>query len=147
MQAIFYLTLIFFVEHIPKGSYTLVRHWSRKFPYIHLQLLDVPNRSGILIHAGNTPKDTSGCILLAKNFAEKQLKSVKCSLSERQAANEELKKKLNQLKNSLSLQETELKESQNSLKIVKESYQKQRKRNKILTVLEIISISILILKR
>lgn len=58
------------ISCIPKGSYTLVRHWSRKFPYIHLQLLDVPNRSGILIHAGNTPKDTSGCILLAKNFAE-----------------------------------------------------------------------------
>lgn len=58
------------ISCIPRGSYTMVRHWSRKFPYIHLQLLDVPNRSGILIHAGNTPENTSGCILLAKSFTE-----------------------------------------------------------------------------
>lgn len=34
----------------------------------HLQ--DVPNRGGILIHAGNLPKHTKGCILLGKKKSE-----------------------------------------------------------------------------
>lgn len=56
------------ISSVPLGSYQCVRHWSRKFPYQHLQLLDVPNRSGILIHAGNTVKDTTGCILIGKGL-------------------------------------------------------------------------------
>lgn len=32
------------------------------------EIRDVPNRSGILIHAGNSVKDTSGCILLGSNL-------------------------------------------------------------------------------
>ncbi len=56
------------ISCIPLGAYECVRHWSRKFPYQHLQLLGVPARSGILIHAGNTVKDTTGCILIAKGL-------------------------------------------------------------------------------
>ncbi len=37
-------------------------------------LQDVPNRSSIMIHIGNTLSDTSGCILLGKSFnARKEL--------------------------------------------------------------------------
>ena len=33
-------------------------------------LLNVPNRSGILFHPGNTAKDTEGCILLGQAFGD-----------------------------------------------------------------------------
>lgn len=56
------------ISSIPEGRYHCVKHWSRKFPYDHLMLMDVPNRSGILLHAGNGPESTSGCILIARGF-------------------------------------------------------------------------------
>lgn len=56
------------ISCIPEGKYQCVRHWSRKFPYDHLMLMDVPDRSGILLHAGNGPESTSGCVLIARGF-------------------------------------------------------------------------------
>ena len=57
------------ISRIPEGRYECIPRWSRKFPYMHLLVLAVPDRSDILIHAGNTPKDTSGCILIGKGFS------------------------------------------------------------------------------
>ena len=37
---------------------------SPKFKYEHLWIKDVPNRSYILFHIGNYPKNTKGCILI-----------------------------------------------------------------------------------
>lgn len=51
------------VSCIPKGIYKIHRHTSPHFGEC-FKVLDVPNRSEILIHAGNTHKDTNGCILL-----------------------------------------------------------------------------------
>lgn len=51
------------VSCIPKGKYKVVIHNSPKFGRVY-KVLDVPGRSEILIHAGNTHKDTHGCILL-----------------------------------------------------------------------------------
>lgn len=51
------------VSCIPAGIYKAVRHTSPKFGETYL-LLDVPNRSEIIFHAGNSIADTEGCILL-----------------------------------------------------------------------------------
>ncbi len=49
---------------IPSGTYRMTLATSPKFgpniPHIH----DVPGRTDILAHAGNTAKDTKGCILV-----------------------------------------------------------------------------------
>ena len=51
---------------IPKGRYMCNRVKSSKFGET-FQVLDVDWRNGILFHAGNTAKDTHGCILLGLN--------------------------------------------------------------------------------
>ena len=50
-------------DAIPYGTYEIQMHYSPKFKRSLPLLLNVPNRSGILIHRGNCPKDTEGCIL------------------------------------------------------------------------------------
>lgn len=51
---------------IAPGTYSIDFHYSPKFGKYMLTLCGVRGRSGILIHSGNTPKDTSGCILVGK---------------------------------------------------------------------------------
>ena len=51
------------VSCIPKGKYEIIAHSSPKFGRT-FQVMNVPDRDAILIHAGNTHKDTHGCILL-----------------------------------------------------------------------------------
>ena len=54
------------ISAVPCGLYDLTVRGgdkSRKFPYVHLQIMEVPNRSHILFHIGNTKKDTHGCVL------------------------------------------------------------------------------------
>ncbi len=51
------------ISCIPEGVYTCKRFNSAKFGET-FHVCDVPGRSGILFHAGNTAKDTRGCILL-----------------------------------------------------------------------------------
>lgn len=53
---------------IPTGEYTCVRVNSPKFGATWL-VRDVPGRSEILFHAGNTFADSHGCILVAEKFA------------------------------------------------------------------------------
>lgn len=52
---------------IPIGTYDVTISWSRKFndrlPYVN----GVPQFTGVMIHAGNYPEDTEGCILLGDN--------------------------------------------------------------------------------
>ncbi|OQB10425.1 MAG: hypothetical protein BWY21_00346 [Parcubacteria group bacterium ADurb.Bin216] len=57
------------ISCIPVGIYKCKKVYSRtttggmKIP-VTFEIINVPKRTGILFHIGNTAKDTSGCILL-----------------------------------------------------------------------------------
>lgn len=68
---------------IPTGEYklnltTVSPHfknasWSQKYKGIVPRLVGVPGYNGVLIHPGNTPKDTEGCILVGLNKIKGQV--------------------------------------------------------------------------
>lgn len=51
------------ISCIPEGVYKCKKHNGAKFSNVW-EVLDVPGRSAILIHSGNTLADTEGCILV-----------------------------------------------------------------------------------
>ena len=52
---------------IPAGRYRVIVNVSPKFGRELPRLLDVPGFEGILIHRGNSAKDSSGCLLVGEN--------------------------------------------------------------------------------
>ncbi len=52
---------------IPAGKYRIDYRMSWKFDKMRAYLVDVPAFVGIMIHEGNTRKDTLGCILVGMN--------------------------------------------------------------------------------
>ena len=55
---------------IPEGLFSIKISRSPKFGRMLPEILFVPGRSGIRIHAGNTVKDTHGCILVGNILSE-----------------------------------------------------------------------------
>lgn len=68
---------------IPTGSYPIdmgtvstkfrLREWARPYGGKLPRLLGVPYYSGVLIHVGNTEKDSLGCILVGENKVKGQV--------------------------------------------------------------------------
>ena len=57
------------ISCIPPGRYKVIpREPSEKFPYKHLHVLDVPHRSYILVHKGNSDEHTEGCLLPGEDY-------------------------------------------------------------------------------
>lgn len=75
------------VSCIPSGSYLCKPHNTVKFPNTWA-LQDVPGRSSILLHAGNTEDDTHGCVLVGRRFADMNGKP---AVAESQAAMDQLR--------------------------------------------------------
>lgn len=57
------------ISCIPEGEYDCIPHSTNKYPKVW-EVTKVPNRTAILIHAGNTTDDTEGCILVGKQFGQ-----------------------------------------------------------------------------
>lgn len=63
------------ISCIPKGGYTCKKVFDRILPNgneidVTFEVLNVPNRQGILFHTGNTVDDTRGCILIGSELGE-----------------------------------------------------------------------------
>ena len=59
-----------YVSCIPQGGYYCERRHSQRFETDVFQILNVENRTSIIIHPGNLLKDTHGCILIGTSFGE-----------------------------------------------------------------------------
>lgn len=72
------------ISCIPAGEYKLSPYPSSRFGEVYI-VNDVPNRTGILIHTGNTADDIQGCILVGDSYGK--LNGKKAVLNSRQAFN------------------------------------------------------------
>lgn len=55
------------ISCIPEGEYKFKRHDGAKWKHVW-EILDVPDRENILIHAGNSMHDVLGCIAVGTSF-------------------------------------------------------------------------------
>ena len=78
------------ISCIPPGVYRCTPHNGRKFKGVW-RLEGVPNRTAILIHAGNTTRDIEGCILVGLSHGNLRPRGVierlRAVLSSRKALN------------------------------------------------------------
>ena len=69
------------ISCIPLGTYEVIGHVSPKFGKCYW-VKDVPGRSEILFHVGNSPKDSRGCILVGQKVVANRLVSSKIAMSQ-----------------------------------------------------------------
>lgn len=75
------------ISCIPKGTYKAVKHNSPKFGE-SIHILNVPNRSEVLVHYGNFYLDTRGCILIGIGLADINGDGIKDVTSSKRAMRE-----------------------------------------------------------
>lgn len=66
---------------VKPGTYSIDYHFSPKFGKYMLTLCGVKGRSGILIHSGNVPQDSAGCILVGDRLSIEYLTNSRVLLS------------------------------------------------------------------
>lgn len=67
---------------IPAGRYRVTLSYSPKFKKVMPEVKNVPMFTGIRIHAGNTAKDSQGCILVGKKTAPGEIRKSRDTFSE-----------------------------------------------------------------
>tara|TARA_R100001224_G_scaffold15250_1_gene7592 strand:- start:5984 stop:6490 length:507 start_codon:yes stop_codon:yes gene_type:complete len=71
------------ISCIPKGEYKVRLRTARESAtrdYLHMLVEDVPNRSYILFHIGNTAKDTQGCILVGQSRQQNRVNNSRLAM-------------------------------------------------------------------
>lgn len=65
---------------IPTGKYDVILTFSPRFKRVLPLLLSVKGYEGVRAHAGNTNKDTEGCLLVGENKAKGQVINSRATL-------------------------------------------------------------------
>lgn len=68
------------ITAIPTGKYDVILTFSPKFKRVLPLLLNVKGYEGVRIHAGNTNKDTEGCLLVGENKIKGQIINSRATL-------------------------------------------------------------------
>lgn len=65
---------------IPTGKYDVILTFSPRFKRVLPLLLNVKGYEGVRVHAGNTNKDTEGCLLVGENKVKGQVLNSRATL-------------------------------------------------------------------
>ena len=65
---------------IPTGKYDVILTFSPRFKRVLPLLLNVKGYEGVRVHAGNTNKDTEGCLLVGENKVKGQVINSRATL-------------------------------------------------------------------
>lgn len=68
------------ITAIPTGKYDVILTFSPRFKRVLPLLLSVKGYEGVRVHAGNTNKDTEGCLLIGENKAKGQVLNSRATL-------------------------------------------------------------------